>query len=90
MAVCLAITTARTTLRPPPVEPPMAPTNMSPSNITWHTSGHTAKSSVANPVVVMTATTLNSARRSPSSPHEPPLAPRTAKQKSAAAAVRPM
>ncbi len=64
--VCFANTTTRTTLNPPPVDPPMAPMNMRPSSTTCPNTGQAPKSAVVKPVVLMMAVTLkNAARRSP-------------------------
>ena len=62
--------TTRMTLRPPPVEPPDPPTNISATSRNWLATGQRLKSAVPKPVVVISETTWNEAwrRDSPTSP----------------------
>ena len=55
------IISKRPHLRPPPVLPPQAPTNISISIIVFEKLGHRLKSSVAKPVVVIILDTVNAA-----------------------------
>ena len=62
----MQLSATRDALKPPPVEPAHAPTNMSTSSTSCASTGQSAKSTVANPVVEMIELTWNSACRSDS------------------------
>ena len=58
------ITMTRMTFIPPAVEPAQPPTNMSRTRVSFAAVSHSSKSTVTNPVVVVTLTTEKAESRS--------------------------